>query len=73
MRHRLKIMGSTLRPQSIEAKGKIADHLRKTAWPLLDTGAIRPIIDSRFPLAEAAKAHALMESSAHMGKILLTV
>ena len=73
MRHRLRIMGSTLRPQSVEAKGRIADHLRKTAWPLLDTGTIRPIIDSRFPLSKAADAHALMESSAHMGKILLTV
>jgi len=73
MRHRLKIMGSTLRPQSVAAKGRIADHLRKTVWPLLDSGAVRPIIDSRFPLADAAKAHALMETSAHMGKILLTV
>jgi NADPH2:quinone reductase len=73
MRHRLRIMGSTLRPQSVEAKGRIADHLRQTAWPLLDTGTIRPIIDSRFPLSKAADAHALMESSAHMGKILLTV
>jgi len=73
MRHRLKIMGSTLRPQSVAAKGRIAGHLRKTVWPLLDSGAVRPIIDSRFPLADAAKAHALMETSAHMGKILLTV
>ncbi len=73
MRHRLKIMGSTLRPQSVEAKGKIAGHLRQTVWPLLDAGTVRPIIDSRFPLAEAAKAHALMESSTHMGKILLTL
>jgi putative PIG3 family NAD(P)H quinone oxidoreductase len=73
MRHRLKIMGSTLRPQSIAAKGKIAEHLKKTVWPLLDSGAVRPIIDSRFPLSDAAGAHALMESSAHMGKILLTI
>ena len=73
MRHRLKIMGSTLRPQSAAVKGEIAKHLRKTVWPLLDSGAVRPIIDSRFPLSNAAEAHALMESSAHMGKILLTV
>jgi NADPH2:quinone reductase len=66
-------MGSTLRPQSIAAKGKIAEHLKKTVWPLLDSGAVRPIIDSRFPLSDAAGAHALMESSAHMGKILLTI
>ena len=73
MRHRLKIMGSTLRPQSVAVKGKIAKHLRRTVWPLLDSGAVRPIIDSRFPLSNAAGAHALMESSAHIGKILLTV
>ena len=73
MRHRLKIMGSTLRPQSIAAKGRIAEHLRQTVWPLLASGEVRPIIDSRFPLSDAAGAHALMESSAHMGKILLTV
>jgi NADPH2:quinone reductase len=73
MRHRLKIMGSTLRPQSIAAKGKIAEHLRETVWPLLDSGAVRPIIDSRFRLSDAKGAHALMESNAHMGKILLTV
>jgi NADPH:quinone reductase len=72
MRHRLKIMGSTLRPQSVAAKGKIAGHLKQTVWPLLDSGAVQPIIDSRFPLSDAAGAHALMESSAHMGKILLT-
>jgi len=72
MRHRLKIMGSTLRPQSVAAKGKIAGHLKQTVWPLLDSGVVQPIIDSRFPLSDAAGAHALMESSAHMGKILLT-
>ena len=72
MRHRLKIMGSTLRPQSVAAKGEIARHLRQTVWPLLGSGAVQPIIDSRFPLSDAAGAHALMESSAHMGKILLT-
>lgn len=73
MRNRLQILGSTLRPQSIEAKAKIAQELRSRVWPLLESGAIRPIIDTRFPLAQAADAHALMESSAHMGKILLTV
>jgi len=72
MRHRLKIMGSTLRPQSVAAKGKIAGHLKQTVWPLLDSGAVQPIIDSRFPLSDAAGAQDLMESSTHMGKILLT-
>ena len=73
MRNRLQILGSTLRPQSIEAKGKIAKELRTRVWPLLESGAIRPIIDTRFPLAQAADAHALMEISTHMGKILLIV
>ena len=73
MRNRLKIMGSTLRPQSVEAKGRIAASLREKVWPLLEAGRVRPVIDSRYPLAEAAQAHARMESSAHIGKIVLTV
>ncbi len=73
MRNRLKILGSTLRPQSVEAKGRIAACLRETVWPLIEAGRIRPVVDSRFPLAEAAKGHALMESSQHVGKIILTV
>jgi len=73
MRNRLKIMGTTLRPQSVEAKGAIAAKLKERVWPLIEAGTIRPIIDSRFPLAEATEGHALMESSRHVGKILLTV
>jgi NADPH2:quinone reductase len=73
MRNRLKIMGSTLRPQSVEAKGRIAASLQEKVWPLLEAGRVRPVIDSRYPLAEAAQAHARMESSAHIGKIVLTV
>ena len=70
---RLTITGSTLRPQSIEEKGEIASNLRQKVLPLLESGEIKPIIYDSFTLAEAASAHALMESSAHMGKIVLTV
>ncbi|MDP6819004.1 MAG: NAD(P)H-quinone oxidoreductase [Alphaproteobacteria bacterium] len=71
MLKRLTITGSTLRAQSVESKGRIAAALEKEAWPLLSARRIAPVIDSEFPLAEAAKAHARMESSEHIGKILL--
>ncbi len=70
---RLTITGSTLRPQTISEKAAIAADLAAHVFPLLESGAVRPIIDSTFPLADAAKAHALMESSKHMGKIALEV
>ena len=70
---RLTITGSTLRPQSVEAKARIADDLRREVWPLLDAGRIAPVLDRTFPLAEAAAAHRRLESSAHVGKIILTV
>lgn len=73
MVRRLTIHGSTLRPQSVQAKAKIAASLRAEVWPLLDHGRIAPVIDSVFALEDAAKAHAHMESSAHMGKIVLSV
>ena len=69
---RLTISGSTLRPRSIEFKAAIAARLRATVWPLLESGAIKPVIYKTFPLADAAGAHTLMESSAHIGKIVLT-
>jgi putative PIG3 family NAD(P)H quinone oxidoreductase len=68
---RLTFTGSTLRPRTVAQKGAIADALREKVWPLLDRGAVKPIIHATFPLAEAAAAHALMESSAHVGKIML--
>jgi len=68
---RLTITGSTLRPRSVEEKGQIASALRTEVWPLLDRGAVKPIIHRIFPLAEAAAAHRLMESSEHVGKIVL--
>ncbi len=73
MMRRQTITGSTLRPQSDEAKTGIAGELREKVWPLLDTGAVKPVIHSTFALAEAAAAHELMESSAHIGKIVLEV
>ena len=62
---------STLRPQSNEAKAAIAKSLATRVWPLLDTGKVAPVIHATFPLDKAADAHALMESSTHMGKIIL--
>ncbi len=73
MRGRLTITGSTLRPRSVAEKGRIAEVLRERVWPLLAKGDVRPVIHATFPLAEAANAHALMESSTHVGKIVLTV
>jgi putative PIG3 family NAD(P)H quinone oxidoreductase len=73
MRRRLTITGSTLRPRSVEEKGDIAAALLDQVWPLLDDGHVRPIIYRTFPLREAAEAHRLMESSEHVGKIVLVV
>src|SRR5437868_8930579 len=73
MRKRLTITGSTLRPRSAEFKAHLARHLREKIWPLIDAGRIKPQIYRTFPLAEAAEAHRLMESSQHIGKIVLTV
>ena len=73
MVRRLTLTGSTLRPQSDAAKAEIADELEEKVWPVLAAGQIAPVIDSTFPLADAAKAHALMESSTHIGKIVLEV
>jgi len=70
---RLTLTGATLRPRSVAFKAAIADALKKTVWPLLDAGTIRPVIYETFPLTEAAEAHRLMESGAHIGKIVLTV
>ncbi len=70
---RLILTGSTLRPRTVAQKGAIADALREKVWPLLAEGSVRPVIHTTFALDEAARAHALMESSAHIGKIVLTV
>jgi NADPH2:quinone reductase len=73
MTRRLTFTGSTLRPQSDLAKAKIAQQLRDVVWPLLSQGKIAPVIDSTFNMTEAAAAHSRMESSAHIGKIVLAV
>jgi NADPH:quinone reductase len=73
LRRRLSISGSTLRPRSVEFKTQIAQALRAKVWPLIESGKIKPVIHATFPLAQASKAHALMESSTHIGKIVLTV
>lgn len=73
LRRRLTITGSTLRPRPVEFKATIARALREKVWPLIEAGKIRPVIYRTFGLEEAAAAHALMESSEHVGKILLSV
>jgi putative PIG3 family NAD(P)H quinone oxidoreductase len=73
MRRRLTITGSTLRPRSPEEKGHIARALHEHVWPLIESGVVKPIIHARFPLERAGDAHRLMESSEHVGKIVLTV
>ncbi|WEF33636.1 NAD(P)H-quinone oxidoreductase [Pseudoduganella chitinolytica] len=73
LRRRLTITGSTLRPRSVAFKGAIARQLQDKVWPLFGEGRIKPVIYESFPLEQAADAHALMESSTHVGKIMLQV
>jgi NADPH2:quinone reductase len=73
MRKRITISGSTLRPRPVAFKGAIAKNLREKVWPLIDAGKIKPVIYKTFPLAQASEAHRLMESSQHIGKIVLEV
>ena len=70
---RLTVTGSTLRSRSVEEKASVAEAVRQNAWPLLASGKVRPVIHATFPLAEAAAAHQLLESSTHIGKIVLTM
>ncbi len=73
MMKRLTLTGSTLRPRSIAFKSLVADELHRTVWPHVESGALKPVIDCTFPLAEAAAAHARMEAGDHVGKIVLVV
>lgn len=73
MLKRLTITGSTLRPRSVEEKAAIAERLRAQVWPLIEAGRVAPVMHAEFALEDAAKAHALMETSSHMGKIMLTL
>jgi putative PIG3 family NAD(P)H quinone oxidoreductase len=72
MRKRLTFTGSTLRARSIAEKGAVAAAVRRNVWPLVESGKVKPVIHATFPLAEAAKAHAMMEADQHIGKIVLT-
>jgi NADPH2:quinone reductase len=72
LRKRLVITGSTLRPRPVAFKAAIAQSLKKNVWPLIERGAIKPVIYKTFPAAQAAQAHTLMESNQHIGKIVLT-
>ncbi|MCS5608079.1 MAG: NAD(P)H-quinone oxidoreductase [Alphaproteobacteria bacterium] len=73
MMKRLTVTGSTLRPRTVAQKAVIADELRAQVWPLLETGAVKVVMDNTFDLADAASAHSRMEGSQHIGKIVLTV
>ena len=69
---RLTLTGSTLRPRNLAQKTEVADALRAKVWPLLDSGTIKPMIHATFPIADTRAAHAMMETSAHLGKIIVT-
>ena len=71
MLKRLTLTGSTLRPRTVAQKAMIAHSLREKVWPLLESGKVRPIVHATFPLAQASEAHRMMESSQHIGKIVL--
>jgi putative PIG3 family NAD(P)H quinone oxidoreductase len=73
MQKQITFTGSTLRPRSVAEKGAIARALAQGAWPLIEAGKVRPVIHATFPLDRAADAHALMDTSAHIGKIVLTI
>ena len=73
MRRRLTLTGSTLRPRTIEFKTMVADEIAKTVWPYVEGGRLKPVIDSIFPMSDAAAAHAHMEAGKHVGKIVLEV
>jgi putative PIG3 family NAD(P)H quinone oxidoreductase len=73
LQRRLTITGSTLRARSVEEKGAIATAVREHVWPLIESGAVRPLVHTTFPLSDAAEAHRVMESSVHIGKLVLVV
>jgi NADPH2:quinone reductase len=73
MQKRLTLSGSTLRPRTVAEKGEIARELREKVWPLLESGRVKVVVDRVFPLAEAAQAHSYLESSTHVGKVILKV
>lgn len=72
MTRRLRVIGTTLRARSIEAKARVVDSVRTGVWPLVESGAVRPVVEKTFPLEQAAQAHEYFDSGEHRGKILLT-
>lgn len=72
MTRRLRVIGTTLRARSIEAKARVVDGVRTGVWPLVESGAVRPVVEKTFPLEQAAQAHEYFDSGEHRGKILLT-
>jgi NADPH:quinone reductase-like Zn-dependent oxidoreductase len=73
MRRRLTLTGSTLRPRTREEKAAIAEALQRGAWTWLETGRVKPVVDSTYPLEDARRAHERMDRSAHIGKMVLTI
>ena len=73
MTRRLRVIGTTLRARSLEAKGRVVDGVRAGVWPAVEAGTVRPVVEKTFPLAEAAAAHDYFDSGEHRGKILLTI
>jgi NADPH:quinone reductase-like Zn-dependent oxidoreductase len=73
MQKRAVVTGSTLRPRSADEKARLAGEVERIVWPWIEAGKVKPQVDSTFPLAEAAQAHARLEGGAHVGKIVLTV
>ena len=73
MTRRYTLTGSTLRPRSAQFKALLCEEIARNAWPLVEEGRLRPVMDRAFPLAEAAEAHRRMEAGAHVGKIVLAV
>jgi len=73
MQKRAIVTGSTLRPRNADEKARLAAEVERVVWPWIEAGKVKPVVERTFPLAEAAKAHALLESGAHTGKVVLTV
>ena len=73
MARRLTLTGSTLRPRDLAFKTMVADEIARTVWPYVEGNRLKPVIDSTFPLTDAAEAHRCMESGTHIGKIVLTI
>jgi len=73
MQKRAVLTGSTLRPRDADEKARLTAEVQARVWPWIESGRVKPVIDAIFPLEDAAKAHALMESGSHLGKIVLTL